>query len=78
MIFQFELNDADTKFAQAYAEETGESIGEMAKRFMLDGIEDIMDARAADIALAKYLLKPVPYRFNEVINEVTENLTYKL
>lgn len=66
MIFSFELNDADTKFAQAYAEETGESIGEMAKRFMLDGIEDIMDARAADIAWKEYLADPVTYSFEEV------------
>lgn len=76
--YSFELNEVDAKFAEAYAEEVGISVGELAKRFLLQAIRDIMDVRAADKALAKYLLKPVPYRFNEVINEVTENLTYKL
>ena len=34
--YTFELDDVDAKFLEAYAEETGESVGEMAKRFMLD------------------------------------------
>lgn len=66
MIYSFELNDVDTKFAEAYAEETGESVGEMAKRFMLDGIEDVMDLRAAKIAKAAYEADPVTYTLDEV------------
>lgn len=66
MIFSFELNDVDTKFAEAYAEETGETVGDMAKRFMLDGIEDIMDLRAAKIAWAEYEANPVTYSHEEV------------
>ncbi len=34
--YTFELDEADMKFAEAYAEESGESVGDMAKRFMLD------------------------------------------
>lgn len=66
MIYSFELNDVDTKFAEAYAEETGESVGDMAKRFMLDGIEDVMDLRAAKIAKAAYEADPVTYSLDEV------------
>lgn len=73
MIYSFELDDVDTKFAEAYAEETGETVGEMAKRFMLDGIEDIMDARAADIAWAEYQANPVTYTLDEVESEIMGN-----
>ena len=66
MIFSFELNDVDTKFAQAYAEETGESIGEMAKNALLEHIEDVMDLRAAKIAKAEYEADPVTYTHEEV------------
>ena len=66
MIYSFELDDVDTKFAEAYAEETGESVGDMAKRFMLDGIEDVMDLRAAKIAKAEYEANPVTYTHEEV------------
>ena len=66
MIFSFELSDVDTKFAEAYAEETGETVGDMAKRFMLDGIEDIMDLRAAMIAKAEYEANPVTYSLDEI------------
>ena len=74
--YSFELDETDKKFLEAYAEETGESVGEMAKRFMLEHVEDVMDAREADKALAEYLANPVSYRLNEVINEINENLVY--
>ena len=74
--YTFELDETDKKFLEAYAEETGESIGEMAKRFALEYVQDIMDARAADKALAEYLANPVSYRLNEVISEINENLVY--
>ncbi|MBR4196135.1 MAG: hypothetical protein IKQ95_05420 [Synergistaceae bacterium] len=74
--YSFELDETDKNFLEAYAEETGESIGEMAKRFMLEHVEDVMDAREADKALAEYLANPVSYRLNEVINEINENLVY--
>ena len=64
--YTFELDDVDAKFLEAYAEETGESVGEMAKRFALDGVEDIMDLRAAKIAKAEYEADPVTYTHEEV------------
>ena len=64
--YTFELDETDHKFAEYYAEETGESVGEMAKRFLLDGIEDVMDLRAAEKAYAEYLADPVTYSHEEV------------
>lgn len=66
MIFSFELNDEDTKFVKAYADENGETIGEVAKRAVVEYVEDIMDARAADIAWAEYAANPVTYSIDEV------------
>ena len=66
MIYSFELDDVDTRFAEAYAEETGESVGEMAKNALLEHIEDIMDLRAAKIAKAEYEADPVTYTHEEV------------
>ncbi|MBQ6972006.1 MAG: hypothetical protein IJQ58_00495 [Synergistaceae bacterium] len=63
--YTFELDDADMKFAEAYAEETGESVGEMAKSALLEHIEDIMDLRAAKIAKAEYEANPVSYSMDE-------------
>ncbi len=37
---------------------------------MLDGIEDIMDARAADKAWEDYLANPVTYTLDEVESEI--------
>lgn len=71
--YTFELDEADKKFAEAYAEEIGESIGEMAKNFMLDSIEDIMDARAADEAWAEYQADPVTYTLDEIESEIIGN-----
>ena len=64
--YTFELDEADKKFAEAYAEEIGQPLGEFAKETMLEAIEDIMDARAADKAWAEYQADPVTYTHEEV------------
>ena len=66
MIYSFEVNDVDTKFLEAYAEETGQTVGEMAKNAVLEYVEDIMDLRAAKIAKAEYEADPVTYTHEEV------------
>ncbi|MBR1437488.1 MAG: hypothetical protein IJ587_03025 [Synergistaceae bacterium] len=71
--YTFEVDETDKKFLEAYAEETGETVGEMAKRFALDGVEDVMDARAADRAWAEYLADPVTYTLDEVESEIMKN-----
>ena len=64
--YTFEVDERDRNFLEAYAEETGESVGEMAKKVLLEHVEDIMDARAADIAMAEYEADPVTYSHEEV------------
>ena len=64
--YSFEVDERDKNFLEAYAEETGESVGEMAKNVLLEHVEDIMDARAADIAWAEYEADPVTYSHEEV------------
>ena len=64
--YTFEVDERDKNFLEAYAEETGESVGEMAKKVLLEHVEDIMDARAADIAMAEYEADPVTYSHEEV------------
>lgn len=64
--YSFELDETDKKFLEAYAEETGESVGEMAKNALLEHVEDVMDLRAAKIAKAEYEADPVTYSIDEV------------
>ena len=71
--YSFELDEMDKKFLEAYAEETGESVGEMAKRLALDAVEDIMDLRAADRAWEEYQANPVTYTLDEVESEIMGN-----
>lgn len=70
--YTFEVDERDRNFLEAYAEETGESVGEMAKNVLLEHVEDIMDARAADLAWAEYEADPVTYSHEEVARELEE------
>ena len=45
MIYSFELNGEDENFAEAYASEIGVRVGELAKKILLEHIEDEMDLR---------------------------------
>ncbi|MBQ4400538.1 MAG: hypothetical protein II832_00045 [Synergistaceae bacterium] len=64
--YTFELDERDRNFLEAYASETGETVGEMAKNAVLEYVEDIMDLRAAKIAKAEYEADPVTYSIDEV------------
>ena len=64
--YTFELDETDKNFLEAYAKETGESVGEMAKNVLLEHVEDVMDLRAAEKAYAEYLADPVTYSHEEV------------
>ena len=73
MIYSFELNEADQKFAEAYCEEIGKPIGEFAKECLLEHIEDIMDLRLYETAKAEYEADPVTYSLDEVESELMAN-----
>ncbi len=63
MIYSFELNDDETKFAEDFAKEVGQSVSELAKEFLL---EDIVDSRQAAKAWAEFQKDPVTYTHEEV------------
>ena len=65
MIYSFELDEADSKFVEAYAAETGESVGVIAKNALLEHVEDVMDLKAAIRAKAEYEANPVSYSMDE-------------
>ena len=71
--YSFELDERDKNFLESYAEETGESVGEMAKNVLLEHVEDVMDMRAADRAWEEYLANPVTYTLDEVESEIMKN-----
>ena len=66
MIYSFELNDDNAKFAEACAKEIGCPLGEIAKEAVLEYMEDFMDARAADKSWEEYKANPVTYSHEEV------------
>ena len=66
MKYTFELNEEDTKFAEAYAAQVKKTVSEIARDFLLEGIEDVMDVRAAVKALAEYEADPVTYTHAEI------------
>ncbi len=71
--YTFEVDERDRNFLEAYAEETGESVGEMAKNVLLEHVEDVMDLRAAEKAWAEYEADPVTYTLDEVESEIIGN-----
>ena len=73
MKYSFELNEEDTKFAEAYASETNEEVGELAKKILLEHIEDVMDLRLYEKAKAEYEADPVTYTLDEVEGELMGN-----
>ncbi len=71
--YTFEVDERDRNFLEAYAKETGESVGEMAKNVLLEHVEDVMDLRAAEKAWAEYEADPVTYTLDEVESEIIGN-----
>lgn len=71
--YTFEVDERDRNFLEAYAKETGESVGEMAKNILLEHVEDVMDLRAAEKAWAEYEADPVTYTLDEVESEIIGN-----
>jgi len=73
MIYNFELNDEDKNFAEAYASEVGIKVGELAKKTLLEHIEDIMELRLYEQSKAEYEADPVTYTLDEVEAEIIGN-----
>ncbi|MBR2209425.1 MAG: hypothetical protein IJ859_11510 [Synergistaceae bacterium] len=73
MTYTFELDKDAQKFAEAYASETGENVGELAKKILLEHIEDIMDLRLYEQSKAEYDADPETYSLDEIEKELMCN-----
>ncbi len=73
MTYSFELDEDTQKFAETYASETGETVGELAKKILLERIEDIMDLRLYEQSKAEYEADPQTYSLDEIERELMSN-----
>ena len=64
------LNDADSALIKKYAEISGISISELVRQFVMERIEDELDLRAYEKAMAEYRADPVTYTQDEVEREL--------
>lgn len=60
------LNDADSTLIKTYAELKGISISDLVRQSVIEHIEDEMDLKAYEKAIAEYRENPVTYTHDEV------------
>lgn len=60
------LNDADSMLIKKYAEMNGISISDLVRQSVIEHIEDEMDLKAYEKAIAEYRENPVTYTHDEV------------
>lgn len=64
------LNDNDTNLIKSYAEMNGLTISELFRKSVLERIEDELDLKAYEKAMAEYKANPVTYSLEEVAKEL--------
>ena len=64
------LNDADTEQVRSFAKLKNISVSELFREAVLDRIEDEIDRRAFDKAMAEFKKNPVTYSLDEVEREL--------
>ena len=64
------LNDADTELVRSFAKLKNISVSELFREAVLDRIEDEIDRRAFDKAMAEFKKNPVTYSLDEVEQEL--------
>ena len=60
------LNDADSMLIKKYAEMNGISISDLVRQSVIEHIEDEMDLKAYEKAIAEFYENPVTYTHDEV------------
>ena len=60
------LNDADSMLIKKYAEMNGISISDLVRQSVIEHIEDEMDLKAYEKAIAEFYENPVTYTHEEV------------
>ena len=70
MMLSLRLTDEDAKLISQYAKIKGMSVSELMRRSVLEQIEDEIDLKAYERALAEYKANPVTYTLDEAEREL--------
>ncbi len=70
MTISLRLNDADTMLIKKYAEMNGMSVSDLVRQSVLERIEDELDLKAYETALAEYRANPVTYTMDDMEKEL--------
>lgn len=70
MTVSLRLNDEDSEIIRAYASMNGISMSELFRKAVLEHIEDELDIKAYEEAMAEYRADPVTYSLEEVAKEL--------
>jgi hypothetical protein len=69
-MISIDLNEEDEKFVKKYAEMHNVSLSELFISTVIERIEDEMDIKAYEEAIAEYKKDPVTYTLEEVEKEL--------
>ena len=70
MTVSLRLNEDDTNLIKSYAKMKGLTISELFRKSVLEKIEDELDLKAYEKAMAEYKANPVTYSLEEVAKEL--------
>lgn len=70
MAISLRLNDADTMLIKKYAKMNGMSVSDLVRQSVLSRIEDELDLKAYEAALAEYRANPIVYTMDEMEKEL--------
>ena len=70
MTISLRLSHADTLLIKSFAEMNGLSVSELVRQSVLDRIEDELDLKAYETALAEYRAHPVTYTIDDMEKEL--------
>ena len=70
MTISLRLSDADTLLIKSFAEMNGLSVSELVRQSVLDRIEDELDLKAYETALAEYRAQPDTYTLDDMEKEL--------
>ena len=66
MVISLQLNEAESNFVNAYAARNNIDPAELARRALIEKLEDEEDLRRAEAAMAEFRKNPVTYSHEEV------------
>lgn len=70
MTISLRLNEDENRIIKAYADMHGMSVSELLRRSTLERIEDELDLKAYEEAMAEYKANPITHDFMDVAREL--------